>query len=343
MKVVQTDPSADPQWLDFLQTAPDASAFYHPAWLKVLSETYDYAPVCLKATQGDSCVGIFPLMEVRSRLTGARAVCLPFSDTCGPIVRDESALRALLQGADELRNKWRWKYVEIRNSIVPDGFRTGARYKLHRTELGGDPGALLKRFNQQSRRKLRRAESVGVRVEQRTDAEALRAFIRLNALTRRKHGVLPQPDSFFWNIQKNILDTGLGFIGVATLAGRIVATNVFLLWNRTVLYKYGASDERALSSAANYAVMWDAMRWACERNFSLFDFGRSDLTNEGLLLFKRGWGSQEYDLIYARRSATTDERLDDSSGLQQRLKPIVSMIPVPILKLIGSKVYRHVG
>jgi len=344
MNVVQIDPIADPRWLAFIAAAPEASIFLHPAWLKVLCDTYGYTPVCLAATESHSVVGLLPLIEVRSWLTGNRAVCLPFSDACGAVVRNESAFRALLRSADELRNDRKWRFIEIRDSVISaSGFRTTARYKLHRTVLGADPDAVLGTFNQQSKRKLKKAAKGCVVVERRTDQDALHAFIRLNALTRQKHGVPPQPDSFFRNIGREILDAGLGFIGVATVSDRIVAASVFLHWNNRIVYKYGASDEAAHSVGGNYAVMWDAMRWGCEHGFTLFDLGRTDPTNDGLLQFKRGWGSQESDLFYARIGAGINDRASDTPGTLARLKPAISRIPLPILKFLGRRVYGHIG
>ncbi len=344
MKVVQIDPIADARWLTFLEGMPGASIFHHPAWLKVLSETYNYSPVCLAAIEADSLVGVFPLMEVRSWLTGKRAVCLPFSDMCGVVAHNESALRALLHYSEELRNERGWSYVEIRDSIVSDDFRTAARYKLHRTSLGGDSEALFKTFKKtQIQQSIMKAEKLGVHVERRTDLEAMRAFIGLNALTRRMHGVPPQPDSFFWSIRRNIFEAGLGFIGIATITGRIVATAIFLHFNNTIVYKYSASDVRARSASASHAVLWNAMRWGCEHEFTLFDLGRSDLTNKGLLQFKRGWGSQESDLIYVHRGASINEHANNSVGMMERLKPVISRMPLPILKLVGRKIYAHIG
>jgi CelD/BcsL family acetyltransferase involved in cellulose biosynthesis len=341
--VESIDPTSDPRWLEFLQNVPGATVFSHPAWFEVLRETYGYTPVCLAAIQNGACVGVLPLVEVRSRFTGRRGVCLPFSDASGPSVGDEPTRSALVAGAEEMAKQRRWKYIEIRDSVVPASFGVSARYKTHRTSLRSDPAALLKSISEQPRRKLKKAQGAGVRVEQRTDGEALRMFIRLNALTRRKHGVLPQPDAFFWNLRARVLERGLGYIGTATVNGRIVAANIYLHWNRTVVYKYGASEDRAMPTAANYALMWDAMRLACERGFSTFDFGRTDLTNVGLLQFKRGWATEESDLLYARSSVTNDARRADSPGLQERLKPVISLMPVPILKLIGSRAYPHVG
>ena len=342
MNLQLIDPATDSRWLRVLEGAADATIFHHPGWLKVLEETYGYRPLCVLAEDAAGPAGVLPLMEVRSWLTGTRAVSLPFSDCCGAIARNDAATGALLGYADQLRQSRGWRYLEIRNSVVPDGFNASAHYKSHVTELGHDADALLKTCNQHARRKLRKADASGVRVERRTDDDAVRSFIALNAGTRRKHGVLPQPDSLFWNIQKELLEPGLGFLSVAVLEGRVVAANLFLHWNGTLVYKYGASDERALPAAANYAVMWDAMRWGCEQGLARVDFGRSDLDGEGLLQFKRGWGSQELDLIYARRS-NTPSAASTGPGLQERLKPVIARMPVPLLKIIGGRAYPHVG
>jgi CelD/BcsL family acetyltransferase involved in cellulose biosynthesis len=343
LNVAEIDPIRDSRWLAFVEATPGASIFHHPSWLSVIEDTYGYKSVCLGAIDAQSLVGILPLIEVRSWLTGRRAVCLPFSDSCGALVRDDEASQTLLRFCRKLQIERRWRYVEIRDCVASEGFGAAARYKSNRLALGPDPDAVCKNFNQQSRRKLRKAENAGVRVERRTDAEALRAFIDLNALTRRKHGVPPQPDKLFRNIERKLLSAGLGFIGVAVLANRIVSADVFLHWKNTVVYKYGASDERALSVGANYAVMSDAIRWACERKFTEFDLGRSDLTNEGLLQFKRGWGSLESDLVYTRLGVDGDRRVNETPGMLERMKPIVARVPLPVLKIVGRMLYGHIG
>jgi CelD/BcsL family acetyltransferase involved in cellulose biosynthesis len=344
MNVVQIDPFADARWLAFLEGTQGASIFHHPAWLKVLRETYDYSPICLAATEADSLVGLLPLMEVRSWLTGNRAVCLPFSDACGAVVRNEPALHSLLQYCEELRNARGWKYVEIRDSVVSNGFRTAAHYKLHRTSLDADSNALFRTLKKtQIQQPTAKARKLGVIVERRTDPQAIRALICLNALTRRKHGVPPQPDSLFLNIGQRMLDAGLGFVSTATLDGQIVATALFLHWKNTIVYKYSASHDRARSVGATHALIWDAMQWGCKHGFAFFDLGRSDLNNEGLLQFKSGWGSQESDLIYVRHGVSGRDHASDSPGMLERLRPVMSRVPLPILKLVGRKVYAHIG
>ena len=57
-----------------------------------------------------------------------------------------------------------------------------------------------------------------------------------------------------------------------------------------MIYKFGASDHNAWPQRPNHALFWSAIRWACDNNLSLYDFGRANLDNEGLRTFKSNWG-----------------------------------------------------
>jgi len=76
------------------------------------------------------------------------------------------------------------------------------------------------------------------------------------------------------------------------------AAAVFLVDERTTIYKYGASDQRHLKTRPNHALFWEAITDACARGHRRFDFGRSDFGGEGLRRFKSSWGAQELELDY---------------------------------------------
>jgi CelD/BcsL family acetyltransferase involved in cellulose biosynthesis len=335
------DPFSDPRWLRFVRETPGATVYHSPSWLRLLTETYGYKPFCLAALEGEDIVGVLPLLEVRSRLTGRRSVCLPFSDECGPLSVTAEAVAGLIRAAEGMRKTLNWGRVEIRSSVDLPGLTVASRFKGHVRVLETDAEKVFRSFRKsQTQQPIRRAENAGVLVERRTDLEAMREFIRLNALTRRKHGVPPQPDEFFWNLQRGILKTGLGFIGTASHGGRIVAASVFLHWRETLFHKYGASDERKLDCRPNHAILWDAIRWGCEQGYTRFDFGRTELDNPGLIQFKAGWGGEERDLWYVQIGG---ESKSDSGGGIQALKPLVTRLPIPLLKFIGRKLYGHIG
>ena len=89
--------------------------------------------------------------------------------------------------------------------------------------------------------------------------------------------------------------------------------------------------------------MWDAVKWGCENGYRFFNFGRTDLDNEGLIDYKRGWGTIEFDLVYYRMSGKGHASQEETNGIVERMKPIMKRLPTPALKTLGKFLYGHVG
>ncbi len=341
-RVERIDPWEDPRWMKFLIEHPEASIFHHPAWLSVLSTAYGYIPRCLAGVIDGKIVGILPLMEVRSWLTGARAVCLPFSDQCGPIFGVEGVLDLLLQRCSEEMKERGWKYVEIRSTIVHSSLGPSTAFKTHQISLTGGYAEVMRSVGRSHHQHIAKAEQAGVVVSQGNDLRALGEFIRLNAETRRKHGVPPQPDRFFHALHRFVLEPGLGFVGTARYGRRTIASSIFLCFNGIMVHKYSASDEAYLEHGPNHLIVRDAIRWACTKGFWRYSFGRTDCDNEGLRRFKRKWGAAEKDLVYMELPPPDDgSRSGRTRNMAYRLKPVLKRLPMSVLKQIGKKFYAH--
>jgi hypothetical protein len=286
---------------------------------------------------------VFPLLQLDSWLTGRRAVCLPFSDFCEPIGNTAEIREGMVQYALSLRGANRWKHIELRSSMNDHAFHKSATYKRHRLKLNAEPELVRRGFGKGNRYSISRAEKLGVVTERRTDDEAMEAFIRLNHRTRKKHGMPPQPDAFFWLLLDNVIRNNMGFIGVGLVEREIVAASVYLHFGKTVYHKYSASDERRLMFQMNHAVMWDAIKWACLQGYTTFDLGRSEVGGEGLLQYKRSWGSEETALSYYRFTGHDGREESGDGGIVERLGPVMKHFPILLLKFLGSHLYRHVG
>ena len=121
----------------------------------------------------------------------------------------------------------------------------------------------------------------------------------------------------------------------------IGAGAVFFHSGKTAVFKFGASDETLQHLRANNLVMWQAIRWHAQRGFTLLDFGRTSLENEGLRRFKLNWGSQERRIDYVRYDCQTGSFVtgrDEALGWHNRLFKI---LPVAFGRLIGAALYRH--
>src|SRR5437016_7158082 len=88
------DPVRNPGWDHLIALHRDAGSFHTSAWAKVLHKTYNHHPFYLRFSRGHRLAALVPIMEVRSPFTGRRGVCLPFSDTCEPLIFDPEAVRS---------------------------------------------------------------------------------------------------------------------------------------------------------------------------------------------------------------------------------------------------------
>ena len=87
--------------------------------------------------------------------------------------------------------------------------------------------------------------------------------------------------------------------------------------------------------------MSEAIRWACEAGFQSFDFGRTEIENEGLRAFKSGWGAHEIELPYTYFSE--DEPKPESALRDRLMGATIRRSPTFVGRLVGEALYRHVA
>lgn len=332
-----------PEWDARVARLPGATLFHSAAWTRVLAETYDYRPCHLAVASAGGYAGVLPLMEVASPLTGRRGVALPFTDLCAPL-GDAATREALLAEACAVARERRWKYLEVR-ADPSDPARTprSTAFYHHTLALEADEDRLLAGLDASTRRAVRKAREGGLTMERGADLAAMRAFYDLLTLTRRRHGVPPQPFGFFAAVQRHLLAEGHGDLFLARQAGRPVAGVVCLRFGCHVVYKFGASDERFQQLRANNLVMWEAIRHYAATGHAVFDFGRTSLDNEGLRRFKRGWGAVEAMIGYLRVDPATGRPLtapDQAAGWHNAF---FRALPPFAARALGAVLYRHMG
>ena len=135
-----------------------------------------------------------------------------------------------------------------------------------------------------------------------------------------------------------------GYVVRAVHNGRTVGAAIFFHFADQVLFKFGASDLRFQHLRMNDLILWKAIEWSVENGYRVLYFGRTDIGNRGLRRFKSGWGSEEYPIAYHKYDVKNKMFVKNSSErLGDAMKPIVSMMPLPISRLVGSMLYRHFG
>jgi len=336
------DPCTSQEWMQFITVHPDAGIFHHPAWMKMLRDIYGYRifAVCLK--DGEKIRAGIPFADVHSFITGKRWISLPFSDYCEPLLsRDEphcveELVRFLKkqQGVATPKIEIRWNLHSLQ------GVYTVHNFVLHTLELEKDCNAVFNRLDKRAvRNRVAKAEREGVVVRECKTQEEFDDFYALQVLTRKRLGVPAQPKYFFNAVWKYIIEPGFGFTLVSYKDEKPIGGGVFLKFGSRVFYKFGASDFAYKSFHPSHACIWQAIRRGCMEGYRLFDFGRSDVNNNGLRVFKSGWGTVEQPLGYTFISdvapAVGVSKLDGITSF------VIRNSPAWVCKLSGQLLYKH--
>lgn len=89
--------------------------------------------------------------------------------------------------------------------------------------------------------------------------------------------------------------------------------------------------------------MWEAIRWYARNGYRGFCFGRTEPENKGLMQFKAGWGAEEYPIHYYKYDLKKNSYVTVAVRTQGFHNKIFENMPVPMLRAVGSLLYRHMG
>lgn len=343
MDIETINPLHDPTWEAFASSRPEATVFHSAAWARVLHDTYGFEPRYLAARGDDGAVlaGI-PLVRVgRGRLVG-----LPFSDLCPPLLPEPEAGARLLAAARGARGDG-ISSLELRggDGLESQGFHQGAGFLHHEVPLDGGLDAVLARIDSSTRQHTKRARKHGVTVRRGESLADMRTFYTLMVMTRKKHGVLPQPWRFFENVYRHLVVAGAGHLLLAEWEGRVVAGQLWLAYGGTLTEKFSASDPQYLRVRPNHLLFFSGIELGLSLGCRRLDLGRCDADAEGLRWHKRSWGAVESGVSYyyypeVRRGAT----VSGAAGVPRRLLAlVVRHAPLWALQGAGSAVYRHLA
>lgn len=356
------DPVTDRRWSQFVEQHPQSSVFHTASWLEALRRTYRYTPMALTSSSaGKELNDGIPFCEVKSWISGSRLVSLPFSDHCELLVQ-RTELPSFISYLDK-HSRAGGIYIEIRptemcsplaendprcqnqdqalRSPIRD-FTAYRDYSLHRIDLRPDLPTIFNNFHESCiQRKIRRAEREKLDYEAGRSDSKLEKFYQLLLLTRRRHGLPPQPISWFRNL-RDCFGESLT-IRIASKGHRPVASILTLLHKNTAFYKYGCSESAHHNMGAMPMLFWKTIQEEKRRGAQELDLGRSDLENAGLAAFKEHLGAVRSKLTYFRIGSSDSATSADDLRVRMIARRVFARIPGGLAELAGTILYRHMG
>lgn len=282
---------------------------------------------------------LVPMMELRTWATKRRGVGLPFTDFCdalGSVGGDE------FEAMCDFGRSRGWNRIEWRGpGVVPEDATPAAEYLGHELDLRPGPERVTKGFTRAARAGARKARESGVVATVSLARESMRAYYALHTRTRRRHGVPPQPWSFFANIQRHMIERGMGFVVLASVSNKPVSGAVFLYFAGRAIYKVGATEMSAQALRPNNLVMATAIERLAEEGLESLHFGRTEVGNEGLRFYKSAWGAREETIRYFRYDLTENLWVKVPPRVSGIFRAIFRHMPISINRALGTVLYPH--
>jgi CelD/BcsL family acetyltransferase involved in cellulose biosynthesis len=344
MNIVRVDPRIDPLWQSLVDRTP-SSVFHSPTWIQVLTDTYGWeasAYIVLDG-HGEPQAGI-PFCRIADMM-GERILALPFSDYCDPLISDPQCWHFLIDCLLSERCPINLRCLHSSLPLSDERFAMVKQARWHGLDLTPDLDDLWNGMESSTHRAIRKSQREGLLVRVANSESDLRAFFEMHLKIRKyKLGLLAQPYQFFQNIWRHFVDSGHGFLLLALYQDKIVAGDFFLEWRDTLYYKFNASLPADLSHRPNDLLIWEGIQRGKTRGFEALDFGLSDIDQEGLVRYKRKFGTEEKTISFLRTQTTGLPTLAEKQTralLTQLTHRFTDrMVPDPVTERAGEDLYR---
>jgi hypothetical protein len=349
--------SQEPEWDVFVSQHPLGSLYHTTEWKAVIEQGFPHIRgrfLVLREAPSDQIRAGLPIYRVSSWLLGSRQVSVPFATVCDPLVTAPEQWSLLAPELQAERVRTRSNKLVIRaalsHSPVPEVFSRQSNFRHHGLALDFDFDAVSRSFDKSSvRQKAEKARRAGIVIEEHSDGAGMRISDSLLAMTRRRLCLPPMPSRFFASMRRNLRPEHLK-IFLAFASNKPIACHVVLIFRDTWISEYSANADGAMSGV-NQLLYFETIRHACAAGARQFSFGRTSETNEGLLAYKRRWGTVEEKLTdYTFRAdgrieeAPEDEAPSpEESRMYVLCKRAIAKAPAPICRMIGDFCYRHLG
>lgn len=339
---VEEPPPADPAWDAYVAGHPQATGYHLMAWRRVIEEVWGHRAFYLQAKDGQNRIcGVLPLVFLSSRLFGRFLVSMPFVNYGGVLADDAAAQAALLDHAVGLAKRVGADHIELRHEELPGLQWPEKRHKVSmRLELPGGFDALWAKFPAKLKSQVRRAEKEGMTFRIGRD-DALEDFYAVFSRNMRDLGTPVYGRVFFSEILKSFPDSS--WIGVVRLKDEPVAAGFLYGFRRVVEIPWASADRRYNRLAPNMLLYNSVLRYACERGYGLFDFGRST-RDAGTYKFKAQWGAKPVELSWHYWLAGGGP-LPDLSPANPKYRLAASLwrrLPLGVSRCLGPNIVKFI-
>ena len=293
----------DPDHFDWqeLDRYADRNVHQTREWLAFLEQTQDAEPVLAAVKQDGETVGYFTGAVVRRY--GVRILGSPFrgwtTAYMGFNLREGVSRRAAVQALPSFAfGQLGCMHIELRDRLLTVDEVEGlpfdhAEKTIFEIDLRRPEDEIFNAMTSACRRAIRKAEKVGVTIEEASDLGFADEYSAQLQDVFRKQSLVPMygPDRVKALIRELHPTGRLLLLRARSEQGECIATGIFPALNAATYFWGGASWREHQILRPNEALMWYAMRYWKARGIEVFDLG-------GGAEYKRKYGVVEVPVPY---------------------------------------------
>jgi len=333
--------SEDPSLDRFALQCSGANAYHMSAWRRIIARSFAHQSECLVSEDPSGAIdGFLPMVKMSSRLFGDFVVSMPYVNYGGPCTARPEVSAALATAAASFAAEHRVRHLELRAvDLLPSSLPSRVSKVSLRLPLPSSAEDLWKALGSKLRSQIKRAQKEEMHVEIGNSPSLLRDFYIVFATNMRDLGTPVYSRRFFEHIVDELPDSATTC--VVRLGEAAVAAG-FLIGFGSRLEIPWASSLRAYSHLSpNMLLYWSVLKYACDRGYGEFDFGRSS-PDSGTYRFKTQWGARPLPLHWHYWVPPGDAlpELSPSNPRYQMAIRIWQRLPVHLTTLIGPAIVR---
>jgi FemAB-related protein (PEP-CTERM system-associated) len=329
-------------WDEYVNQHPRATGYHLSGWLHLIYRIFGHRGYYLTVKDDDGRIrGVLPLVCFSTPIFGRFLISMPFVNYGGVLASDAAARTALLDRAVNLAKQLSADHIELRHE---ESFAVGWPERCHkvsmRMELPESFETLWKEFPAKLRSQIRRAEKEGMTFRLGKN-DVLDDFYSVFSRNMRDLGTPVYGKSFFREILRVFPESA--FIGVVYSKNLPVAAGFLYGFRHVLEIPWASSDRRYNRLAPNMLLYSSVLKHACEREFSVFDFGRST-RDSGTYRFKEQWGAKPVDLRW-HYWLSRNGPLPDMSPTNSKFKWAISVwrpMPLALSRRLGPNIVRYI-
>jgi serine/alanine adding enzyme len=341
MNIIELKDSNNERWNKFVKLHSAGTIYHLHEWRDLIYKLFGHKSYYLfsEDNSGD-IIGILPMIRLKSRLFGDYIVSMPYVNYGSAIAATREQENELMEHANSLGKTLGVQHIEFRDVYKRQQTWPVKTDKVAMIlDLPAEEDVLWQSLGSKLRAQIKRPLRENPEVLH-GNVELLEDFYSVFSENMRDLGTPVYPKLFF----KTILETFPEncHLVIIRLNNKAVCAGFLIAYKQMIEIPWASSLREANPLGMNMLLYWEVIKYAREKGYQHFDFGRSTI-DSGTYRFKKQWGAKMKQLYwhYWLSEGQNIPQLSPSNAKYKFAIASWKKMPVFITNIIGPGIVKN--